>query len=242
MLDLLQAAPAVQLTGRLAALIVPHAGYCFSGSVAAVAFSLLAHCTQHPPRRVVLLGPSHFAVFPGASVALHNSWSSPLGLTRIDPGAPELLGATIVDLPDAHAGEHSLEVELPFLQTVLDDFSLLPIVCGKVDCIRLAHALQPCLQPDTLLIASSDLSHYQPYAQACSIDQRTCEMILHLDLEDFEQYGEACGRVPIAVLLYLARSAGWKVQLLEYKNSGDTAGGKERVVGYGAFAFSTAEA
>lgn len=231
--------PAAQLDGQLKGLIVPHAGYDYSGPVAGRAFSLLTELDSQAVQRVILLGPSHFASFERASISLDTAWITPLGEAQVDPMARELLSETIIDYPSAHVMEHALEVEVPFLQLTLADFTMLPIVCGDVQAVQLATELAPLIEGDTLVIASSDLSHYLPYDAACAVDRRTCKLIAALDADGLARDGEACGRVAILTLLHLARELGWQAKLLDYRNSGDTSGITSRVVGYAAFAFAS---
>ena len=144
----------------------------------------------------------------------------------------------IQTLPEAHIPEHCLEVQLPFLQRVLKKgFEIYPLLCGDVDAGLLAKALAPIVDGKTLVIASSDLSHYLPYAVAVKMDKNANELVPSLDVKGFEAKGDACGKTPILVLMHLAKLKGWSGLFLDYKNSGDTAGDKARVVGYGCYAF-----
>ena len=220
------------------ALIAPHAGYIYSGPIAANAYATLRplHATIH---RVVLLGPVHRVPVHGLATTSAAAFETPLGQVAVDRAAVEkslqLPQVTIND--PAHAQEHSLEVQLPFLQTVLDDFSIVPFAVGDASAEEVAAVLDLLWGgAETLIVISSDLSHYLPYAMARQVDQATADSILHLDrLPSHEQ---ACGATPINGLLAAAQRHGLKPQLLDLRNSGDTAGDKSRVVGYGSFAFT----
>jgi AmmeMemoRadiSam system protein B/AmmeMemoRadiSam system protein A len=227
---------------RPKALIVPHAGYVYSGPVAATAYSTLRSAGA-PVQRVVLLGPCHRVAVRGLALPDADAFETPLGSVPLDDAAM----ARIADLPQvvrsgaAHAQEHSLEVQLPFLQRVLGDFRLLPLAVGDATAEEVASVLERVWGgPETLIVISSDLSHYLHYAAARSIDEATARAIVALDANiDHEQ---ACGATPIAGLLTVARRRGLTATLLDLRNSGDTAGDRRRVVGYAAFAFGEADA
>ena len=219
------------------ALIVPHAGYLYSGPVAASAYALLGSARE-TVKRVVLLGPTHRVAVDGLALPTCRAFATPLGDVPIDDQAI----SGIRDLPQivfsdmAHAEEHSLEVQLPFLQTLLDDFSLLPLAVGMVTPAMVAEVLERLWGGDeTLIVVSSDLSHYLPYDEARRIDARTARDILELRTSIDHQ--QACGATPMNGLLLAARRHGLQARLVEQRNSGDTAGDRQRVVGYGAFAF-----
>lgn len=229
--------PAPTFHGAPKAIIVPHAGYVYSGPVAASAYAPLApHAATI--RRVVLLGPCHRVAMRGLAVPNARSFSTPLGTVPLDMDAL----AAALELPQvirhdaAHAQEHSLEVQLPFLQQVLDDFSLVPFAVGYATPAEVAEVLELLWGgPETLVVVSSDLSHYHSYPAAQRRDQRTADDIVHLRLLlDHEQ---ACGATPINGLIEIARQHNLRPQLLDLRNSGDTAGDKSRVVGYASFAF-----
>lgn len=220
------------------ALIVPHAGYIYSGRVAAGAYAQLCphHATIH---RVVLLGPSHRVGFSGMTVSSAGAWRTPLGDVPLDiAGAhaiANLPGVTVLDA--AHAREHSLEVQLPFLQRVLDDFTLLPIVVGDAKPAQVAAVLNALWGDEqTVVVISSDLSHFLDYDTARRLDSVTCQAIEQLAGEMIGDE-QACGRVPVKGLLLAAQQHGLVPVTLQLCNSGDTAGDKSRVVGYGAWAF-----
>lgn len=225
------------------ALIVPHAGYIYSGPIAASAYAQL-RSARATIRRVVLLGPVHRVpvrglALPGATEA----FATPLGTVPLDRPAMDRLLALpqVTQSPAAHAWEHSLEVQLPFLQQALDDFSLVPLAVGDATPAEVAGALEMLWGgEETLIVISSDLSHYLPYATAQRVDRGTAQAILALQAPlDHEQ---ACGGTPVNGLLLAARHHHLRPVLLDLRNSGDTAGDHDRVVGYGAFAFYAAEA
>lgn len=225
---------------RPKALIVPHAGYIYSGPVAASAYEQL-YPIREQIERVVLLGPAHRVGFRGLAATSARYFSTPLGLIRIDQEAMDevLLMPQVKVLDEAHAQEHSLEVQLPFLQTVLNkDFGLIPFVVGEADSETVAEVIEKLWGgAETLLVISSDLSHYQDYATARRLDSATSTAIEHLNPAAID-YHQACGRNPVNGLLLAARHHHLRVKTLDLRNSGDTAGGRDRVVGYGAYAFS----
>lgn len=217
-------------------LIAPHAGYDYSGPTAGVAFRQLEGC-RGSVTRVVLLGPSHHHWFAGIATTSADSYVTPLGEVPIDREAYR----AIEDLPQiqqldaAHSREHSLEVELPFLQRMLDDFSIVPLVLSDVTSREVAEVLDRLWGgEETLIVVSSDLSHYLPYDRAREIDSDTARRIEHED-SDLDAT-RACGYQSINGALDAAREHGLEVRTLDLRNSGDTAGSRERVVGYGAFA------
>ncbi len=230
---LLQQAHA-ELNAGLRALICPHAGDRYSGSVAACAF---AHLRDQGIPRVVLMGPSHRVAFRGVALAEADAFETPLGRVQLTD-APSLLSGDgpFIRSNAAHEQEHSLEVELPFLQRVLTHFSLTPLVFGEVDERLVARALGPWFTQDSLLLVSSALSHYHAYERAVQQDRATIDHILQLEPDALRE-DDACGRGPVRTLLHLARANDWKPRLLKYENSGDTAGDKRRVVGYAAIGF-----
>jgi AmmeMemoRadiSam system protein B len=220
------------------AIIAPHAGYVYSGPIAASAYARLRG-GRDTIRRVVLLGPSHRVAFQGLAVSSAEAFATPLGTVPLDREASEaLLQFPFVHrLDQAHAFEHSLEVHLPFLQEVLKNFSLLPILVGDADPRQVAEVIDWLWDGDeTLIVVSSDLSHYHDYATARCMDQATSQAIEALRPEDIG-YADACGRLPVSGLLIAARKHGLKGRTIDLRNSGDTAGPKESVVGYGAYVF-----
>lgn len=235
---LAEAEPA-QIPGSIKAIISPHAGYIYSGPVAGYSYKLLQRLDKNKEWKVILLGPAHYAAFEGAAAPQHQAWRTPLGEVSVYDIREEIGGSkNITEVPNADTSEHSLEVQVPFLQITLDNFKLYPLVLGEVNYRSLAEELAEfCNQDNVLTIISSDLSHYLPYEQACETDLNTCRLITGLDIKNMRSSGGACGRHGILTALYIAKKLGWRCQLLDYRNSGDTAGAKDRVVGYGAFAF-----
>jgi MEMO1 family protein len=219
------------------AIIAPHAGYIYSGPIAATAYAALAPLRGRI-ERVVLAGPAHRVYVRGAAVPSATRFGSPLGHIDVDRAAIARLAALPgVQVSDAaHAREHSLEVHLPFLQTVLGSFTLVPIVVGDASPAQMAAILEAVWGGDeSLIVVSSDLSHYLPYEAACERDRGTTQAILSLDAR--LDPDEACGAMPINGLLEVAKKRGMAVELLDLRNSGDTAGTRDRVVGYASFAF-----
>jgi AmmeMemoRadiSam system protein B/AmmeMemoRadiSam system protein A len=235
----LHAVPATASPGTIPkAIIAPHAGYIYSGPIAASVYARLRDAKKDITR-VVLFGPSHRVAFPGLAVSSADAYETPLGRIPLDRRATAQLqqipGVTTLD--DAHAQEHSLEVQLPFLQTVLDRFTLVPVVVGNAQPELVASALEAVWGGnETLVVISSDLSHYHSYSEARPLDQQTSQAIEQLDIEAIG-HDQACGRLPIAGLLIQAKRHGLTVETIDLRNSGDTAGPRDKVVGYGSWAF-----
>ncbi len=235
---LLAQAPAAKAAGAPKILIVPHAGYIYSGPVAATAYHAI-QARADSIRRVVLLGPSHRVAVNSLALPDADAFATPLGEIPLDTEFCErLLRLPQVRRMNAcHAFEHSLEVQLPFLQTVLKDFKLVPLVVGLASPQDVADVIEFAWGgPETLIVISSDLSHYLPYEEARTRDASTLRHIVSTDNHISDQ--DACGCIPIRGVLLLAHELGLKGELLDYRNSGDTAGDKNRVVGYAAVAFS----
>src|ERR1017187_814559 len=242
---------------RLKALACPHAGYEFSGQTAAIAYKLLA---GRDVQTVVVMGPSHYAWFSNACIPNADAYKTPLGLVPISEKTKGLVAVAPFVLepqclvqrpqwwrqapkpapeegPDTpETWEHSVEVQVPFLQKVLKNFKLLPVVISEADPAQVAKALAERIDDKTIVIASSDLSHYHSYQAAKGLDDRCVKAICDLDIDAMTTQ-EACGKTPILALLRLARQKGWKAQVLDYRNSGDVTGEKDRVVGYTSVAF-----
>ena len=233
---LLAAAPADFVPAK--AMIVPHAGYRYSGPVAAAAYRLLED-RRALIRRVVLLGPAHRVYLRGMALPSVDAFATPLGDVPIDTDAVRqalaLPGMQLSD--DAHAVEHSIEVHLPFLQAVLDDFTLVPIVVGVCPAHEVEAAIDMLWGGDeTLIVVSSDLSHFHAYRDAQVIDANTTARI---EAREATLDGdEACGAFALNGLMLAAKKRGLKVRTLDVRNSGDTAGDRSRVVGYGAYALA----
>lgn len=224
------------------ALIAPHAGYIYSGPIAASAYARIQPARGRI-RRVVLAGPSHRVAFRGLALSGARAFATPLGDVPVDAEAAKLLaGLRYVRVIDqAHALEHSLEVQLPFLQMVLDDFQLVPLAVGEAEPEEVAAALEALWGgPETLVVVSSDLSHYHPYKEARRMDEAASKAIEQLHPEELDP-DQACGRLPIAGLLLAAQRHGLKGQTLDLRSSGDTAGPRDEVVGYGAYVFTKEE-
>jgi MEMO1 family protein len=262
MLDaLFEAAPAHPVK-NLRALICPHAGYEFSGPVAAHAYKTLAGRSFNT---VIILAASHYARFQGVSVAATDAYDTPLGRVAVSEKAKLLAKQSpfvlepkcIIQRPSwsgyaskpapaigedtPETWEHSIEVQVPFLQKTLQDFQILPVMFGDADPAKVAEGLAAVIDDKTLVVASTDLSHYHPYDEAKAMDQRTLKWICAMDFKSLQARGaeeSACGRMAVLTLMHLARLKGWTPQLLDSRNSGDTSGDKSRgVVGYGAIAF-----
>ena len=219
------------------ALIVPHAGYVYSGPVAASAYARLRPFRDFY-QRVVLLGPCHRVPVRGLALSGADVFRTPLGDVPLDNDAIAALDSRGVQVFDeTHQSEHSLEVHLPFLQSVLGSFMLVPLVVGNTTHEAVAAVLDALWGgPETLIVISSDLSHYRSYDQARAIDEDTRQAIE--DLEDRRiDHDAACGATPIGGLLIAARRRGMQVVTLDMRNSGDTAGNRRHVVGYGSWMF-----
>ena len=220
------------------ALIAPHAGYLYSGPIAASAYAQLAP-VRDVVKRVVLLGPSHFVAFDGLAATSAEAFATPLGVVRVDMEALRQIAKLpqVKVLDEAHAREHSLEVHLPFLQTVLSHFTLVPLAVGDATPEEIAQVLEVLWGgSETRLVISSDLSHYYDSPAAQRLDRATANAIEALEPEAIGE-DQACGRFPIRGLLQAARRHGLRPRAVNLRNSGDTAGPRDRVVGYGAFVF-----
>jgi len=220
------------------ALVAPHAGLPYSGPVAASAYAALGGGAERI-RKVVLMGPSHRVPFRGIATTTATAYRTPLGLVPIDQTACALIAELpgVVELDEAHRPEHSVEVHLPFLQVLLHDFELIPLVVGEADPETVAAVLDRLWGgEETLILISSDLSHYHDYVTAQMLDAETCDAIERCEEAVLGPY-RACGHQPLAGLLRVARSRGLGPVTLDLRNSGDTAGPRSEVVGYGAWAF-----
>jgi len=219
------------------ALIAPHAGYVYSGSTAATAYARLIPWGDRI-ERVVLLGPSHRVPLRGLALPAAESFATPLGWVNLDQSAiAPLLAHPCVQVSEAaHAHEHSLEVHLPFLQAVIDHFTIVPLVVGLATPQEVADVLETVWDGErTLVVVSTDLSHFLPYTHAQKVDRLTCDAILRSDGRIEPE--QACGAYPLNGFLLAARRRGLRPEMIMHCNSGDTAGDRERVVGYAAFAF-----
>lgn len=219
------------------AIIAPHAGYIYSGPVAASVYALLSPARSRI-RRVVLLGPTHRVAIKGLALPGCQAFATPIGTVEIDTAAAAQLRGLpqVVVSAQAHALEHSLEVHLPFLQTVFEKFTLVPLAVGHATDQEVAEVLEALWGgPETLIVVSSDLSHYLSYDDAQAVDRATAASIIGLATD--LSHEQACGATPVTGLTRVARRRGLKPELIDLRNSGDTAGDRSRVVGYGAFAF-----
>lgn len=219
------------------AIIAPHAGYIYSGPIAASIYALIEPARTRI-KRVVLLGPTHRVAVHGIALPGVEAFATPLGRVTIDAQHMK----TLMALPfvganaEAHRLEHALEVQLPFLQKVIDDFTLTPLAVGRASAQQVAQVIDLLWGgEETLIVVSSDLSHYLPYAEAQATDRATAQAIVELRTDITHQ--QACGATPVTGLNLLAQQRRLKPRLIDLRNSGDTAGDKARVVGYGSFAF-----
>ena len=220
------------------AIIAPHAGYIYSGPVAASAYACLTKA-RALIKRIVILAPSHRVPFEGMATTDEDFFQTPLGNIPIDkPTVDKLvLDNQVSMLPDVFSLEHSLEVHLPFLQVVLEDFKLVPLLIGQVSYQEIADVIREIWNgPETLIINSSDLSHYYDDKTAQMLDKKTANSIVSFDPESINSE-QACGRLGIQALLTVAKEKGLSASIIDLRNSGDTAGPKDQVVGYGAFHF-----
>jgi AmmeMemoRadiSam system protein B len=217
--------PDITLEKEPKALIVPHAGYVYSGQVAAYAYSLLKKSKK---QKIILLGPSHNVYFNDVVADVNDYWETPLGKVKLTQN-------NLPKLKQAHLQEHCLEVQIPFLQTTLEKFEILPLVTGEINPKTISEKIINLLDDNTILIISSDLSHFQPYDVAEKIDHNTIKAVQDLDYDKMEEQGDACGKIPILTAIDIAQKLKWKCKLLNYKNSGDVTHDKSQVVGYASF-------
>jgi len=220
------------------AIIAPHAGYVYSGQVAAHAYKALA-LKKDKIKRIVLLGPSHRVPFHGCALSNANFFETPLGDIPVDQDANAKLikSGLAKNMDAAHALEHSLEVHLPFLQRALNDFRLVPIVVGDANAEEVSNIIEFFWNDEeTYFVISSDLSHFHSYAEAKQLDATTSQAIVDFNIDQISSE-QACGCRPVIGLLNSAKKHHLSACILDLKNSGDTGGDKDRVVGYGAYAF-----
>jgi len=220
------------------AIIAPHAGYIYSGPIAASAYARLLPVRDRI-KRVILLGPSHRVPLLGLATSSAEHFITPLGSVELDRDAIQTISglAQVHKMDAAHAMEHSLEVHLPFLQMILSDFKLVPLVVGDATADQVDEVLEKLWGgEETLIVISSDLSHYHDYQTARKMDSRTSKAIESLNPEALG-YEDACGRIPVSGLLRAAQKHKLHAQTLDLRNSGDTAGPRDQVVGYGAYVF-----
>jgi len=226
---------------RLCGVVAPHAGYPYSGPIGGEAFSLLARSSD-APNRILLIGPPHYVPVRGIVAPSSSAFATPLGDVAVDVGAVESLrDAGLVTIDDTpHAPEHALEVELPFLQRVLENFTIVPLLVGVASPEQVARVIETLLGKQTLLVVSTDLSHYLDYETAERRDLATAGTIERLDYSTLGP-NDACGFSALNGALCAASRCGWTVTRVDLRSSGDTSGEKGRVVGYGAWAFTAVE-
>jgi len=225
------------------ALIAPHAGYLYSGPIAASAYAQLIP-GRDQIRRVVVLGPSHYVALDGLATSSAEAFATPLGLVPVDVETVRQARSLpqVAEMDEAHAREHSLEVQLPFLQTVLGDFTLVPLAVGDASIEEVCQVLDALWDGlETCFVISSDLSHYHDLQTARRLDRATASAIEALKPAAIGEE-RACGRIPIRGLLQVAGQHGLRARTIDLRTSGDTAGPRDQVVGYGAFAFETSPA
>ncbi len=225
--------------GLVRAVIAPHAGYVYSGPTAGYSFKPLAALPQKE-WTVFLLGPAHRAYLRGVALGNYSAFRTPLGdaPVAVDRVAEMLARSPLYTrAPESHAPEHCLEVQVPFLQVTLSNFRLVPMLFGDVDSREVAAELADHVGDDDLIVVSNDLSHFYPDDKARQLDHALLEALMAGD-DVRVMRGEACGRVPVVTLMGIARRKGWQPHLLDYRTSGDTAGDKWRVVGYGSVAYT----
>lgn len=225
---------------RIKALIAPHAGYVYSGAVAAAAYTQLQKHAKEI-RRVVIFAPAHRLAFRGLATSSADCFQTPLGTIAVDKAGRQQLidsASSVHTLDGAFHQEHALEVQLPFLQRILGNFVLLPLLVGDASPLEVENVMRQCWGgPETLIVVSSDLSHFHDYDTAERMDKRTSAGIETLHPENIAT-GDACGRIPIKGLLLAAKEKGLQAKKVARCNSGDTTGDKQRVVGYGAYVFT----
>jgi len=228
----------VQLEGKLTGIIAPHAGYIYSGIVAGAAYKQLDKLDKNKKWRFILLGPCHRYPIRTASVGAFDYYETPLGRIKVSDTAKEM-AEKLGFIQQADIQEHCLEVQLPFLQMIFEDnFEIIPITLGGINVRFLAEYLKNYMDDNTILIVSTDLSHYYPYDTAIEMDNICNKSIPSLDIEEMIKSGDACGKLGVVTSMIMAKELAWKNTFLDYKNSGDTAGTKDKVVGYGAYAYT----
>lgn len=215
------------------AIIVPHAGYMFSGQTAAHSFKQLNRDTK----KVIILGTAHRYPLKGACVINYDYYDSPLGKVKVSDDAADILKeSNVFNIPEADSDEHSIEIEIPFLKKVLKDFEILPVIVGQVDFKQFSSILEKYFTKDSAIVASVDLSHFHKYSDAVKIDTHTINCILQLDLNGLKK-SDIDSPYAVAALIELAKRKNWKTILLDYKNSGDIISDRSSVVGYSAIVF-----
>jgi AmmeMemoRadiSam system protein B len=222
-------------------IVVPHAGYMYSGPVAAVSYKQLLNLNPNKQYKILLIGPSHHVYFNGVSYGFYDYWETPLGNVKVNK---EMIIKFLKEYPDfpitlntlPHQREHSLEVQVPFLQVVLKDFVILPFVYGDIDSSIVENIIEYFKDNDTVVVISTDLSHYYPDNIAREIDKYCHLAVLELN-ENYLKNCEACGKIGLEAIIKHAKRNGLKSKMLDYKTSGDTGGDYSSVVGYGSYIF-----
>jgi hypothetical protein len=222
-------------------IVVPHAGYMYSGPVAAVSYKQLLNLDPNKHYKILLIGPSHHVYFNGVSYGFYDYWETPLGKVKVNK---EMIIKFLKEYPDfpltlntlPHQREHSLEVQVPFLQVVLKDFEILPFVYGDIDSSIVENIIEYFKDNDTVVVISTDLSHYYPDNIAREIDKYCHLAVLELN-ENYLKNCEACGKIGLEAMIKYAKRHGLKSKILDYKTSGDTGGDYSSVVGYGSYIF-----
>lgn len=220
------------------AVIAPHAGYVYSGPVAAFAYKALLNRAS-PPKRIYVMGPSHRVWFAGVALADYGAFDTPLGAHPLDGERIHALidaGAPFAAFNVAHAQEHSLEVQFPFLRVTFPDVPVVPLLFGDVDPLVVGRKLDQFLEPDDVIVVSSDLSHFHDNRTAHTLDHQFLDAVLSGDQRG-AAHGEACGQAPALALMLLAKEYGWRPHLLDYRTSGDVTGDTHRVVGYASVGY-----
>lgn len=226
----------VQVEEQPKAIIAPHAGYLYSGPIAATIYAVLSKY-KDTVKKVILIGPSHRIYFKGIAATMVDYFETPLGSVPV-ANERDFLSSPVIHINEAAFGmEHSLEVQLPFLQIVLNHFELTPLIVGDVEFSKVADVMASLWGgKETLIIVSSDLSHYKDYQAAQKLDACTSRAILNLAPQELH-FEQACGLIPIQGLLHVAKQNNMQARALDVRNSGDIVGSKDRVVGYGAYCF-----
>ncbi|WP_457640723.1 AmmeMemoRadiSam system protein B [Persephonella sp.] len=225
------------------AVVSPHAGYIYSGEVAAISYKQFLNLNRDKHYDILLIGPSHYVPFSGVSFGYYDFWETPLGEVRVNKKIIEEFIYSNPDIPTTlntlpHIKEHSLEVQVPFLQMVLEDFSIIPVVYGHIDYKAIKRVMEFIKgdKDNVVVVISSDLSHYYPDDIAKNID-KYCNLAVETLNPEFLNECEACGKVGLEAIINFAKEKGWKSKVLDYKTSGDTAGDRSAVVGYGSYIF-----
>lgn len=232
----LREADNIRTDGNLKAVMLPHAGYEYSGSIAAKGYRLIRNLDQEKSWTVILIGVSHLKPFMGISVGDYDQYATPAGPVSVSPLVKELINQGASFIEEAHRDEHSLEVQMPFLKQSLKHFEIVPILTSNTDPAKLADLIEPVLDESTILVISSDLSHMLSYEKAQEVDNRTLKWIIDADEKNLKNHAEACGLTGILTMVILSKRLAWHRKFISYRNSGDIQGEKSKVVGYGCIA------